>query len=134
MTDIQVLKKQLKDGVFDERLAEIYGTAEKQRARYLNSLERYEELFSGDEVEIYSAPGRTEIGGNHTDHQHGMVLAASIDLDTIAVAAPNDENVIELVSEGYKPIRVEPAQNVSDHMKPDESEYGTTAALIKGEA
>ncbi len=132
MTDIQVLKKQLKDGVFDERLAEIYGTAEKQRARYLNSLERYEELFSGDEVEIYSAPGRTEIGGNHTDHQHGMVLAASIDLDTIAVAAPNDENVIELVSEGYKPIRVEPAQNVSDHMKPDESEYGTTAALIKG--
>lgn len=162
MTDIQVLKTQLEDGVFDERLVDIYGISEKQRTRYIKSLERYEELFGKDEVEIYSAPGRTEIGGNHTDHQHGMVLAASIDLDTIAVAAPSDGNVIELISEGYKPIRVELDLNVSEkpelneaepgaikpsdkqpdrikqnHMKPNnmnpnESEYGTTASLIKG--
>lgn len=137
--DIQSIKALLQAGELDERLAVIYGIFEwqtsgaaevdMQRKRYVHALERYTELFGDGEVEIYSAPGRTEIGGNHTDHQHGMVLAASIDLDTIAVVGACEGNVIELISEGYDPIRVD-----LDETEPDEREYGTTAALIKGVA
>ena len=65
---------------------------------------RWDAAFGDGEREFafYSAPGRTELGGNHPDHQHGRVLAASVDLDVIALAAPNGTNTVRVLSEGFK--------------------------------
>lgn len=77
----------------------------------------------------FSAPGRVEIGGNHTDHQHGTVLAAAIDLATEADVQENGENVIRVVSEGYAPVEI----SLSDLAARPE-ERNTTAALVRGVA
>lgn len=125
------LQTQLADGTYDAKLKEIYGVGEDvlavQRDRYRNAVTKYEELFGAGEVEIYSAPGRTEICGNHTDHQHGTVLAASINLDAIAVVGMDGGDTVEFVSEGYEPIRFD----VNDLAITEEAK-GTTAALLKG--
>lgn len=73
------------------------------------------------------APGRTEIGGNHTDHQHGCVLAAAVNLVTEAVVAPNHAKLIRIVSEGYPGITVD-----LENLEPDDSKYGTTVSLVQG--
>ena len=98
-----------------------------QKERHVNALDKYIELFGEENVDIYSAPGRTEVGGNHTDHQHGMVLAASVNLDAIAIVGNNDKNTIELFSEGYSPLSIS-----LDNIAVNEAEFGTTSALIKG--
>ena len=71
-----------------------------QRARYVRTLERFIKLYGDNDIEIYSVAGRSEVGGNHTDHQHGCVLAASINLDAIAMVMPQDD-VIEVVSDNF---------------------------------
>lgn len=78
-------------------------------------------------ISVFSAPGRTEIGGNHTDHNHGKVLAASVDLDTIAVARKNDDMMIRLHSEGYPDVFVD-----LSCLSPIESEIGQSDALVRG--
>ena len=107
---INELKKQMLNNEFNSTFADIYyddsEMIDYQKNRYINALSKYENLFGDEDVEIYSAPGRTEVGGNHTDHQHGMVLAASINLDAIAIIGKTTENTIELISEGYDPISV----------------------------
>ena len=88
----------------DDVLADIYVDKDKlsyERKRYIEAIEQYITRFGDDDVWIYSAPGRSEIGGNHTDHQHGEVLAASINHDVIAVAKKLDDQVVRIVSEGY---------------------------------
>ncbi len=131
MISSQTLQKQIADGTFDAKLKEIYGSEADvltaQRGRYRKAVAKYEELFGAGDVEIYSAPGRTEICGNHTDHQHGTVLAASINLDAIAVVGMADNDTIEFVSEGYDPIRFP----VND-LEITEEAKGTTTALLKG--
>ncbi len=131
MIDLKELKTQIQNREFDNVLGDIYGTQEdilaKQRERYQKALTRYEELFGAEKVEIYSAPGRTEICGNHTDHQHGTVLAASINLDAIAVASTGNGSEVEFISEGYSPIRFP-----IDELDVTEDTKGTTTALIKG--
>ena len=77
----------------------------------------------------FSAPGRTEIGGNHTDHQHGCVIAAAVDMTTTAEVVLNGANVIRVDSEGYKPVEI----GLND-LTIKESEKNTTAALIRGVA
>ena len=77
----------------------------------------------------FSAPGRTEIGGNHTDHQHGHVLCGSVNLDMLCCAAPNGENVIRICSEGYPELTVS-----LDDLLPREEEQSTSAALVRGVA
>ena len=77
----------------------------------------------------FSAPGRTEIGGNHTDHQHGKVLAAAVDLDTRAVVSQNEDGVIRVKSKGYDYFEVDLAALV-----PIEAEKGTTASMVRGVA
>ena len=71
------------------------------------------EGHSPDEIRFFTAPGRTELGGNHTDHQHGLVLAAAVDVDTVAAVAPNDLGQVRLWSEGFPPcaISVDPTKN-----------------------
>lgn len=78
---------------------------------------------------FFSAPGRTEISGNHTDHQHGCVLAAAVDLKTLAEVRLNDTNQIKVVSEGYDPVEID-LSDLSVHKE----ENNTTAALIRGVA
>ncbi len=126
------MKYQLESGLLDSKLAYLYGNAavEKQKVRYLTVLEQYRETFpQGAEPELFSAPGRTEIGGNHTDHQHGCVVAASVDMDCIAAAAKNEDGVVRLLSEGYPLIVVD----LSD-LSIKEEEKNQSAALIRGVA
>lgn len=85
-----------------DQLKQVYGVAAEKAAERLKVLEnRYIDRFGEADLEFFSAPGRTEIIGNHTDHNGGKILAASITMDTIAAAAPNGTNTIEIVSEGY---------------------------------
>lgn len=104
-----ILCSRLRAGDAKEILARIYAKDEESaRERLAELVEGFEESFPGKRARIFSAPGRTEIGGNHTDHQRGQVVAASIDLDVIGAAAINNQNRINILSEGYKPESVEP--------------------------
>ncbi|MBP3900796.1 MAG: galactokinase [Blautia sp.] len=120
------------EGQYDDLLLDIYAdesVLDHQRDRYVHALRSFTEIFGDTEVEIYSAPGRSEVGGNHTDHQHGQVLAASVNLDVIAVAAPTDDELMQVKSEGYEQIAV------STHaLDVDDLDYGTSKALIRGTA
>ncbi len=77
----------------------------------------------------FFCPGRTELAGNHTDHQKGRIMAAAIDKGLTAEAEPNDENVIRILSEGFEPIQID-----LDHLWPEEREIGTSTALVRGMA
>lgn len=129
MTNSTLLMNKLINHEMDNVLCNIYekDMLEYQNNRYINAIKNYNELFGENDIEIYSAPGRTEVSGNHTDHQNGMVLAASISLDAIAIVSKTDDNIIELKSEGYDLIRIN-----TDSLECSESEFGTTSALIKG--
>ena len=93
----------LNAGSFDSQLSWLYGAErlETQRARYIKAIKAFAEIFGDMDAELISAPGRTEVGGNHTDHQHGRVVAASVNMDILAVVAPTEEMNIQLQSEGY---------------------------------
>jgi len=110
----------------------VYGTNEKvlefQYERYSDLLEKHSEYFGLKEVHLFSTPGRTEIGGNHTDHNHGRVLAGSINLDSIAVVNKNKENKVTLYSEGYE----EPFVVDLNSLAPRKHEQGDTNSLIRG--
>lgn len=122
----------LENGCFDDILRKLYGSADdtlrNQRKRYAEAAAEFERLYPGhDEINVYSAPGRTEVGGNHTDHQHGCVLAAAVNLDVIAVVAANDDGVIRLKSKGYPEDTVE-----LSNLGINEEEKGKSAAIIRG--
>ena len=103
---------------------------EQQRERYAALIRRHAELF-GDraDMQMISAPGRTEIGGNHTDHNHGRVLAAAVNLDALCAVSPRDDLKVRFFSEGYAPVEID----LTD-LSPQPEEKGTTAALIRGVA
>ena len=124
------LKELFKSGAQDELLMEIYLDETKlayQRDRYVAAIEQFEKLYGAAEVSIYSAPGRSEIGGNHTDHQNGEVLAASVNLDAIAIVEKVDEPVVKVVSGNYPMIKVD-----LNDLEKKTKEEGTTLSLIKG--
>ncbi len=120
---------------FADRVATLYGAGEDvralQKARYGKLVERFEKRFGAQKGGLcfFSAPGRTEIGGNHTDHNNGRVLAAAVNLDTIACVSRTDDNAIVVDSEGFAPITVE-----LDNLDIREKDFGTTLALIRGTA
>lgn len=127
-----VLKKEFAEGKYQERLQDIYldeHQLDAQRDRYIEALEEFEKLYGVKEVEIYSAPGRSEVGGNHTDHQLGMVLATSINLDAIAIVAKTGDNKVTIKSEGYKKEEVS-----LEELQPVKEEEGTSRGLIRGMA
>lgn len=127
-----VLKKEFTEGKYQERLQDIYldeHQLDAQRDRYIKALEEFEKLYGVKEVEIYSAPGRSEVGGNHTDHQLGMVLATSINLDAIAIVAKTGDNKVTIKSEGYKKEEVS-----LEELQPVKEEEGTSRGLIRGMA
>ena len=104
MSQIEMLKELFESKKNDQLLRDIYLDEEKldyQRKRYVDAINKYKELYGDDDVEIYSAPGRSEVGGNHTDHQNGEVLAASINLDAIGIVKPLQEGTVKVVSDNY---------------------------------
>ena len=135
MNTIATLREKLNTKEADKKLAYIYGCGQKdagrQKERLRRILDRYDELFGPvpGETELFSAPGRTEIGGNHTDHQGGRVLAAAINLDAVAAASPNGTGLIRLYSEGYGMIEAD----LTD-LAPVSGERGSTAAILRGVA
>lgn len=126
----EVKQKLVQDG-FLPVFEKLYGTKkevlEAQKERYLKAVQKFTELYPGrEEIRIFSAPGRTEIGGNHTDHQHGCVLAAAVQLDVLGVVSFHEDGVIRVCSEGYRPFTVE----LSD-LSVQEGEKGS-AAIVRG--
>lgn len=121
------IKNDILSGKFDEIFKVLYGDAEFARARYSKAVDEFYLLYGEREVRLFSAPGRTEVGGNHTDHQHGCVLAGSVNLDVIAVVAPTDDGSIRVKSEGYD----EDVLSISN-LEPNTAEYGKASALIRG--
>lgn len=110
---------------------ELYGNdpAELKRNgnRYKSLLNQFIKKFGEKKLQFFSSPGRTEIGGNHTDHNFGRVLAGAVNLDNVAVAAKNDTNIINILSEGYPEFEVDLSS-----LKPDVIERFTSAALVRG--
>lgn len=133
MNTTEQLIKLLQQGRFDEKLAGLYGKAKlaEQRARYIAVLEQYGKTYGWKrEVRVFSVPGRTEIGGNHTDHENGAVLAAAIDLDMVAVVALNGTNIVRLQSRGFFG-----EDDIDIYQRgPYAEEKGTTASIIRGMA
>lgn len=127
----RTLEEKLRLGEMDGMLLELYGAErlEAARARCGIVLKGFAEAFGGQAEALFSAPGRTELGGNHTDHERGRVLAASVDLDILAAAAPNGSGVIRIQSQGYPLIAVN-----LEELEPREGEENTTAALVRGVA
>ena len=115
------------------QLQQLYGQGEgvfsSQSARCLRLIDRHQAAFGSGPLCLISAPGRTEIVGNHTDHNRGRVLAAAVNLDTLAAASPRADMTVRLQSEGYSPLEISLSQ-----LDPKPGEEGSTAALIRGVA
>ncbi|MGB5824331.1 MAG: galactokinase family protein [Proteocatella sp.] len=130
--NIKDLKNMLTNKELDKSLKRLYSSdphiIELQRKRYLRLIGMFEAAFKSTEnASFFSAPGRTELGGNHTDHQRGQVIAASINLDMIACCSSNDSNIIRIKSEGFDQDEIDLSEN-----EPKPEEINTSAALIRG--
>lgn len=116
-----------------DALLQAYPRFQEGKEFYLERIEQvkagFYHTYGKEDPRIFSAPGRTEIGGNHTDHQHGCVLAAAVDLDILAAALPNGTKTIRVLSEGFAPDEV----NLED-VSVKEEEVNTSASLIRGVA
>ena len=125
----QTLLNKLASGAADARLSELYGAQTgKAVARCRELVQRFTELYGDrDGLHILSAPGRTEIGGNHTDHNHGHAIAAAVNLDTLAVAAQSPLPIARIQSEGHPETMV-----MLGALEVHDSERNTANALIRG--
>lgn len=123
-------KKALQSGACDEALRQLYVSDDPlpQRERCLRLLEQFTRLYEGrEEVRIFSAPGRTELGGNHTDHQHGRVLAAAVTLDKLAIVSPQKEGPVEIGSKSH-PLPPLDWRDLTHY----EKERGHSPSMIRG--
>ena len=132
--ELETMIQELETPETAAQLARLYGndpeTVAKQKARYGAMIRQHRKLF-GDrgKIALISAPGRTEIGGNHTDHNHGRVLAAAVNLDTLCAVTPRNDMTVQFQSHGYSPIEIS-----LDDLSVHDDEKGTTMALIRGVA
>lgn len=133
MQKLGAVRRALGAGELDGTLSRLkYGKISGARAKVAHVLDGFARSFGDDEerpVVLCSAPGRTEICGNHTDHQHGRVLAGAVDLDFLACAAPNGLNRIRFQSEGWPMVEIS-----LDELLPRTDERESTAALVRGMA
>lgn len=126
--NINEIKVAISEGKFDNDFSMLYGDERAAAIRYSSACESFKDLYpNSSEIRLFSAPGRTEVGGNHTDHQHGCVLAGSVNLDVIAVVSLNDDGKIRIKSEGYD-------MDVVDIGELDKvnAETGKAISLIRG--
>ena len=123
------LKEYIRSNQIDEILSKIIcsNELEEEKSRYLSLLDEAHELYGDGDYHIISSPGRSEIGGNHTDHQHGHVLAASLNIDNIAIVKVNNDNIVRYKDGTFetKPV------DLSD-LKVHENELNTSESLIRG--
>ncbi|MBQ3058614.1 MAG: galactokinase [Clostridia bacterium] len=125
---IAEIKNKIQNGGFDNDFLMLYVETEKAKTRYFDAVCEFEKLFKTEnDIRIFSAPGRTEVGGNHTDHQHGCVLAGGVDMDVIAVVALNGEDVVRVKSRGYDMDTI-----ALNELQKQEKEIGRAASLIRG--
>jgi galactokinase len=115
------------NSVFKELYGADMAVIQKQKQKYNTLIQKFQQFSKEKKVELFTSPGRTEIGGNHTDHNYGRVLAGAVNLDNIAIAAVNHTNIIRIQSDGY------PAFEVNlNNLQSDKSEQFTSAALVRG--
>jgi len=130
--NISELKTDISAGKADNTLREgLAHPAEKldaERARYLSAIDEFASLYGDGDVSLYSVGGRTEVSGNHTDHNYGRVIAASVNLDIIAVAKKRDDGTVMLKSEGFHGDLV----TADEIEKPNEKNFFRSNALIAG--
>lgn len=128
--NIKELIKAINEGELDSRFEKLYGkeNVTAQRERYIEAANEFGSIFGSDrEVSVFSVPGRSEISGNHTDHNRGKVIAAAVDLDIIAVASKRDDGTVTVKSKGF------PADTVSCKAgEPDEKLFYTSSSLLSG--
>lgn len=134
MNQSETLIRKLETPEAAEQLARLYGndheTVQYQKKRYAELIALHEKRFGNrGNPALISAPGRTEIGGNHTDHNHGRVLAAAVNLDTLCAVTSREDSIVHFNSHGYPDIEM----NLED-LSVREEEKGTTQALIRGVA
>ena len=125
------MKKYIAEGGIDAKFTHIYGEAAvlAQRARYSAAIDEFAAIYGAErEITLYSVAGRSELSGNHTDHNFGCVVAASIDLDIIAVASARDDSVIAIKSEGFP----EDVVDFSKYNAPIEAKFGSSESIIAG--
>lgn len=122
------LKKAISGGALKSDFALLYQNADDAVIRYLKACDSFVGIFGDrDGLRIFTAPGRTEVGGNHTDHQHGRVLAGSVDLDILGIVAPNNDGVVRIKSEGFRMDVID-----LNELDVNQAEYGKACALIRG--
>lgn len=129
MKKASLVIQDINDNNYDELIEDLYidsQLVDYQKTRYVKAIEKFISLYGDQDIEVYSTPGRSEVSGNHTDHQHGEVLAAAINLDIIAVVAPYDTTV-KILSDDYDLHGIE----INDLAK-REDEMGTSEGLIRG--
>ena len=130
MTKINALNEKINGGnnpLFHELYGTDTATLKEQATRYADLMGEFEKTYGTDDVNLFSSPGRAEIGGNHTDHNYGRVLAGAVNLDNIAVAAKNNSNTIRIKSAGYPEFQVDLST-----LEIDESQFYTSSSLVKG--
>lgn len=121
-------KNKITSNACDNDFNILYQDVSEARTRYASALDSFRDIFGEEkDIRIFSAPGRTEVGGNHTDHQRGRVLAGSVDLDVIGVVSLNDDNIVHIKSEGFPADKID----ITD-LELKKEEKGTAAALIRG--
>ena len=130
MKNYEVLKKKI-TAIGGNHFGRLYGSdnkcIENQINRYISVLEKFELFSNKPDPQFFSSPGRTEIGGNHTDHNHGKVLAGAVNLDNVAVTATNNSDTVKILSSGYEPFTVS-----LSNLLPVDEEKNNSSALVRG--
>ena len=121
-------KKAVRAGEYDKDFELLYGETAGPAERYAGLCDAFAQMFGEErDIRFFSAPGRTEVGGNHTDHQRGRVLAGSVNLDVIAAVSANEDGIVRIQSAGY------PLDTIDlKELSPKEEETGRAASLIRG--
>lgn len=125
------LIQRIQNGELDNILAPLYGKENIpfQKQRYISAINQFVSLYGEEhDLELFSVPGRSELSGNHTDHNRGCVIAASIDLDTIAIVSKTEGSVIRVKSSGHNADFID----ISDFTSPRPEMYGRSGSIIAG--
>ena len=121
----------INNGALNEKFTTLYGkeNVESAKARYIKAIEEFVALYGADrDLSLFSVAGRSELSGNHTDHNKGCVVAASISLDIIAVASPTSDTIVRVKSEGFD----EDVVDIAKYTSPVEAKYGSSESIIAG--
>ena len=130
MKNFEIIEK-INCGALDQKFSTLYGkeNVESAKQRYTDAVAKFIGAYGEDrELSLFSVAGRSELSGNHTDHNRGCVVAASISLDVIAVASPTDDGIITVISEGFGKDTV----NIREYCAPDADKFGTSESIVAG--